>query len=112
MFRFALILLLSLRCVLPTQQVNTIAQDSLGCIWLGGEDGLQRFDGYGLQDYLTAQQVPYFGYINRIYSERDSYLLCTNDGLFRYNYITNDLCLVAPETNGHNITSYYSSTTG
>ncbi|UBM58798.1 response regulator [Marinilongibacter aquaticus] len=34
---------------LPNQWINTIAQDSLGFVWIGTEDGLCRFDGNNIK---------------------------------------------------------------
>lgn len=109
-----LLISISLRCMLPTQNVTTIAQDSLGCIWLGGEDGLQRYDGYQTEQYLTTNELPYFGYINHMCmgDHSDEFLLCTTDGLYTYNYITNSLALTAEALSHQNINFVTRSTNG
>ncbi len=90
-----LILSISLRCILPTQQVTTLTADTLGYIWYGGSSGLQRFDGYTSENYLD--EVPYYGFINHIYPDRrdsTSFFICTTDGLYSYNYRNNSFTIV------------------
>src|SRR5215467_8687087 len=39
--------------------VRTIAQDRDGFIWIGTQDGLDRFDGYGFTTYRHDRNDPY-----------------------------------------------------
>lgn len=96
-----------LRPVLPVQSISAMAQDSLGFIWYGGSDGLARFDGYSTERFLTSDQVPYYGFINQIYpaDQSKAFILCTSDGLYKYNYITNVFRNLTPELNAINVTS-------
>lgn len=96
-----------LRSVLPVQSISALAQDSLGYIWYGGSDGLVRFDGYSTERFLTSDQVPYYGFINAIYpaQQANEFILCTSDGLYLYNYITNDFRNLANVLTSVNITS-------
>ena len=60
-----ILLSLTLRCILPTQQVTAVTSDTLGYIWFGGSCGLQRFDGYTAEQFLS--DVPYYVFINKSY---------------------------------------------
>lgn len=110
---FALITFISypihseLRMVLPVQSISAMSQDSLGFIWYGGSDGLVRFDGYSTERFLTSDQVPYYGFINQIYPSKQSgaFFLCSSDGLYEYNYITNSFRNLTNELNAINVTS-------
>ena len=96
-----------LRLVLPVQSISSLAQDSLGYIWYGGSDGLVRFDGYSTERFLTSDQVPYYGFINAIYpaQQTNEFILCTSDGLYAYNYVTNAFRNLAEELTSVNVTS-------
>lgn len=96
-----------LRMVLPVQSISAMAQDSLGFIWYGGSDGLVRFDGNATERFLTSDQVPYYGFINHIdpMNQSGEFILCTSDGLYGYNYITNTFRNLTPVLNSINITS-------
>lgn len=96
-----------LRLVLPVQSISALAQDSLGYIWYGGSDGLVRFDGYSTERFLTSDKIPYYGFINAIYhfQHTKELILCTSDGLYAYNYVTNAFCNLAEELTSINVTS-------
>ena len=38
---------------------SRVARDSLGFVWIGTVNGLERFDGYGIKEYRNAEQDPY-----------------------------------------------------
>lgn len=44
---------------LPQATVRAIAQDATGFLWLGTQDGLARFDGYGFQVYRHERDDPW-----------------------------------------------------
>ncbi len=71
---------------------NTIYQDSYGYIWIGTQDGLNKFDGYNFSTYRQDSNDKYSisnNYINDITGSRDSILwIITNDGLERFDYST------------------------
>ncbi|MFO7669348.1 MAG: two-component regulator propeller domain-containing protein, partial [Bacteroidales bacterium] len=74
---------------LSSNHVNVVMKDSKGFIWVGTENGLNKFDGYtfsslklpsGANHPLSRLKVL------TIFEDRDSILwIGTSDGLFRYN---------------------------
>jgi signal transduction histidine kinase/DNA-binding response OmpR family regulator/ligand-binding sensor domain-containing protein len=38
---------------------SRVVRDSLGFVWIGTVNGLERFDGYGIKEYRNAEQDPY-----------------------------------------------------
>ena len=55
--------------------INAIAQDNMGFIWIGTNDGLNRYDGY---DIKTFRNIP--GDTNSISSNEINAILCDNNG--------------------------------
>lgn len=72
---------------------NTIYQDNYGYIWVGTQDGLNRFDGYEFSTYRQDSNNKYSisnNYVTDITGSKDSILwIITNDGLEKFNYSTN-----------------------
>ena len=44
---------------LPHQQVETMAQDEKGNIWIGTRNGLVRYDGYEMHAYFHNDEDPH-----------------------------------------------------
>lgn len=70
---------------LSQSSVNAIIQDKAGFIWIGTQDGLNRFDGY---DFLVYRNIPQqknslsSNFVYSIYEDRDSNLwVGTEQGL-------------------------------
>ncbi len=38
---------------------SRVVRDSLGFVWIGTVNGLERYDGYGIKEYRNAEQDPY-----------------------------------------------------
>lgn len=77
---------------LSQSKVNTIFQDSRGLLWIGTEDGLNRYDGY---EFYVYSNQPYDtntisnNYINAICEDSNGLLwIATNKGLNSLNLKT------------------------
>jgi len=72
-------------------QVNSIAEDQYGYLWIGFEGGLSRYDGKNFTHFnvdpfdSTCLPNPI---INEIYCDENSVWLATASGLILYSYIT------------------------
>lgn len=70
---------------LSQSRINTIIQDSRGFIWVGTEDGLNRYDGYNFNRYTHLPNDTNSlssNYINAICEDKDGILwIATNRGL-------------------------------
>lgn len=84
---------LSFRHILPDQleaigYLTAIAQDHDGFIWFGGDNGLARYDGYGLTFYRHQEGVAGSlsnSFVNHLLVTRDGELwIATQAGLNRY----------------------------
>ncbi len=77
--------------------INAIAQDKMGFIWIGTNDGLNRYDGY---DVKTFRNTP--GHTSSISSNEINSILCDENGKIwigtsqGLNYFdTKKVCLVS-----------------
>jgi ligand-binding sensor domain-containing protein len=78
---------------LTQNSVNTIYQDHNGLIWIGTQDGLNRFDGYRFTQFRKDPNNKFSlldNFIIKIIGSQDSGLwIVTNEGLNKYNQNTN-----------------------
>ncbi|MBN2387572.1 MAG: GAF domain-containing protein [Anaerolineales bacterium] len=69
--------------------VNCILQDRLGFLWIGTQDGLNRYDGHGVRIFRPNPDDPNSisdNWINALFQDRQGYLwIGTNHGLNRYD---------------------------
>jgi two-component system, sensor histidine kinase ChiS len=74
--------------------VNAIVQDRLGFIWLGGENGLARFDGVNIKRYqneLTNPKALSSNFVFDLKIDHSGVMWVASDmGLLRYNSQTDD----------------------
>jgi ligand-binding sensor domain-containing protein len=74
---------------LSTSVVNDIYQDTYGFIWLGTDDGLNRFDGYSFKIYrnvINDSTSLSSSFVTKVFSDSQKRLwIGTVDGLNLYN---------------------------
>lgn len=72
---------------LSHKQVNCIHQDQNGIVWIGTQDGLNRFDGVGFKWFSKEQYGLHSNFINDIYEDGEGWLWLVHSEL-RYGEIT------------------------
>lgn len=83
---------ISLEQGLSQSTVTSIVQDSLGFMWIGTNDGLNRYDGLSIKVYNYQRNKPNSlsnGWVNSmVYDAKGQLWIGTNYGLNRYNFKT------------------------
>jgi ligand-binding sensor domain-containing protein len=78
---------------LSQNYVNCVFQDAFGYIWVGTQDGLNKFDGYSFKVYKQDPNNKHsisHNFITGITASKDSSLwIVTNDGLEKYDHRSN-----------------------
>ncbi|MBQ8046884.1 MAG: response regulator [Prevotella sp.] len=79
---------------LPHQQVEALAQDADGNIWIGTRNGLARYDGYEIVSYYHEEgneHSLFHNFINNLFVDKENRVwICTQNGLCRYRPATDD----------------------
>ena len=74
---------------LSNTNITSICKDKLGYIWIGTENGLNRFDGYKFTVYKNNPQDStslMFNIVNKVFCDKSGTLwVGTNTGLQRYD---------------------------
>lgn len=77
---------------LSQSSVHCLLQDQQGLIWIGTEDGLNRFDGYQFRVFNQGDNLSSLphNWVNSLYEDRQHYIwVGTQDGLSRLDPSTN-----------------------
>ena len=89
---------------LSQQSVRAIAQDSLGYVWIGTREGLNRFDGYSYSHYLHLDDEPASltdnSVLDLLVTRSGELLVLTSTGLHRYDRLGNRLVRIASNHDG------------
>lgn len=79
---------------LPHQQINGLAQDNEGYIWIGTRNGLGRYDGYNIRNYYHSHENPQslrHNFVRKIFPDSKGRIwILTIQGLCRYMPETDD----------------------
>lgn len=71
---------------LPTPEINCLAKDNLGFLWMGTSSGLTRYDGYNFENYTYSKEKELIGGVNVIKADNDNRLwIGAGAGLFCYS---------------------------
>lgn len=78
---------------LSSSTISCITQDYYGFIWVGTENGLNRFDGYRFTNYLSdaaAENTLNDNEVTCLFNDDDHRMwIGSNNGLSRYEYKNN-----------------------
>ncbi len=88
---------------LPTNTVRCIVQDNQGFIWFGTDNGLCRYDGYGVQTF-TIPQNKFDQFVSALSATDDGLLVGTSQGAYVFSFRTEQFSLLS-----NKITSQVSS---
>lgn len=92
---------------LSNQLVNALAKDSLGFVWIGTAEGLNRYDGTRFQTFRHEPGNPgtlSTSWINSLYITRDGSLLAgTEKGVNIYNPEQESFSLLKADNDTHNL---------
>ena len=72
---------------LSSNSVRAIMQDKYGFMWLGTDDGLNRYDGTTIKVYNLNPQGSN-DYISSLYDTTDNIWIGTEDGVYIFDYET------------------------
>ena len=71
---------------LPSSEINTLAKDEKGFLWVGTAAGLSRYDGYTFHNYFYAEGNELIGVVKKIIADAQNRLwIGSGAGLFCYH---------------------------
>lgn len=74
---------------LPHSQIETIAQDANGYIWIGTRNELAKYDGYSIRTYYHSDKDNNslcHNFIHKLFVDhRNRLWICTENGICRYS---------------------------
>lgn len=85
---------------LTNNVINDIAQDSLGFVWVGTEDGLFKFDGHGFKSFRhtdDSASIPNNNVQSIFVDDQNAVWFMTDFGLGRYSYLTDKIEAYYPQ---------------
>lgn len=72
---------------LSSNSVRAIMQDKYGFLWIGTEEGLNRYDGIMIKSYSICPQAA-GKYISSLYGTKKNIWIGTDEGIYIYAYAT------------------------
>ena len=81
---------------LPTNAVRSIVQDKFGFVWFGTDNGLCRYDGYGVQTFTIAQNK-FDQYVSALCINDDNLLVGTPYGPYVFSCRTEQFAKLTDE---------------
>ncbi|MFH0755939.1 MAG: two-component regulator propeller domain-containing protein [Bacteroidota bacterium] len=82
--------------------VSAIAEDSLGFLWIGTQDGLNRYDGYGFRTYYSGNtsRYPSDSWISGLYVDKGNqlWIVYGGVGLERFDPLTETFHVYLPDS--------------
>ena len=89
---------------LASDSVEAFAQDQQGFLWIGGQGGLSRYDGYSVKNYRAVANQPYSlakDYVRALHVDtRGRLWIGTNGGLNLYDRANDRFLLFRPPAAG------------
>lgn len=96
--------------------VSAIVEDTLGFLWFGTQDGLNRYDGYSFKTYYKGKtnRSPSDSWISRLYIDKSNQLWIqyTGEGIERFDPQTETFHAYVPDPDVGGTISSNSSPTG
>lgn len=72
---------------LSSNSVRAIMQDKYGFLWIGTEEGLNRYDGTMIKSYPICPKTA-GKYISSLYETKNNIWIGTDEGIYIYSYAT------------------------
>lgn len=86
---------------LSSNTVRALIQDKQGFLWIGTDEGLNRYDGTSIQQYQYTQGGSNANYISTLYENDGKIWIGTDNGVYKYTYRTDSFCPFETTTVNH-----------